>query len=226
MYDADYFKTVDRSYNSFDILRLKTVVNILKDLPKGGSCLDAGSGAGHYLDFLAERFSAVVGLEFSKAGIKKSKSNGKKKPAIINGSLLDILPFQNERFDFILCSETLEHLYELNKVLPELKRVLKSKGLLLVTVPNFTKLSFEYLREIISGKDPTHVHRYPFCRWERILSKHFTIKKISSSSFAASFALYGFGLPHSFILKSEQFIRKIPLARSLGRECIFLLEKG
>lgn len=226
MYDSDYFKTVDRSYSSFDILRLKTVVNILKDLPKGSLCMDAGAGAGHYLGFLGERFSNVVGFEFSKDGIRQSRESMKDEPFIINGSLLERLPFEDNLFDFILCSETLEHLDGLEIALDELKRVLKKCGKLLITVPNFTKLSFEYIREIVSGKDPTHIHRYNFCRWEKILSRHFKIKKITSSSFIPSFPLYSLGVPHGSILRLEGLIRKIPLLKALGRECIFLLEKS
>ncbi len=225
MYDSEYFKTVDKSYNSFDILRLKTVVNILKDLPKGNLCLDAGSGGGHYLDFLVERFTKVIGFEFSKAGIKQSKNIIRKKAFIINGSLVERLPFIDNSFDFILCSETLEHLDGLDTVLSELKRVLKSNGKLLVTVPNFTKLSFEYIREIVSEKDPTHIHRYSFCGWEKILSRYFSIKRISSSSFIPSFPLYSLGFSDTRILKIESITRKIPVFRALGRECIFLLEK-
>ena len=226
MYDADYFATVDNSYKNFDILRFKTVVDTVSCLGKGLICLDAGSGRGHYLDFLSGRFQKAIGLEYSKAGIRGSKKTVSKNPFLINGSLLENLPFKDSSFDFILCSETLEHLEKLDKVLSELSRVLKSTGKLLVTVPNFTKLSFEYIREIVSYKDPTHIHRYPFSVWGSILSRHFKIEKVSSSSYAFSFPLFYAGLSVSALINIESIIRKIPILKELGRECIFILSKN
>ena len=43
------------------------------------------------------------------------------------------LPFKNEEFDTVLCSEVLEHLHSPEIALAEMKRVLKSGGILILT---------------------------------------------------------------------------------------------
>jgi len=68
------------------------------------------------------------------------------------------LPFTNEKFDLILCTELLEHLHSPHLAIAEMKRVLKTGGTLLLTtrfifplhdVPNdyyrFTKYGLRFL---------------------------------------------------------------------------------
>lgn len=45
------------------------------------------------------------------------------------------IPFSNHTFDAIFCSEVFEHIFNLSEILPELNRVLKPGGELLVTCP-------------------------------------------------------------------------------------------
>lgn len=48
---------------------------------------------------------------------------------------LDKLPFQNNAFDTILCTNVLEHIAENEKAFFELSRVLKNKGYMILSVP-------------------------------------------------------------------------------------------
>src|SRR5438309_2222825 len=45
------------------------------------------------------------------------------------------IPFNREHFDFVICAETLEHDEAPWETAKEIQRVLKSMGLLIVTVP-------------------------------------------------------------------------------------------
>jgi SAM-dependent methyltransferase len=45
------------------------------------------------------------------------------------------LPFDNNTYDSIFCSEVFEHVFNLDEVLPELNRVLKQGGKILITCP-------------------------------------------------------------------------------------------
>jgi SAM-dependent methyltransferase len=45
------------------------------------------------------------------------------------------IPFEDNSFDSIFCSEVLEHVFNLDEVMPEIRRVMKPDGKILVTVP-------------------------------------------------------------------------------------------
>ena len=66
----------------------------------------------------------------------------------------DKLSFENESFDFVIFNAVIEHLYNPNLVLSEIYRVLKKKGLLITTAPNY-HYTYKYFYD-----DPTHVHPY------------------------------------------------------------------
>ncbi|MEM0385482.1 MAG: class I SAM-dependent methyltransferase [Nitrososphaeria archaeon] len=50
------------------------------------------------------------------------------------------LPFKDQSFSEIICTEVLEHLESPIKALKEMRRVLKNNGVIVVTVPNLTEL--------------------------------------------------------------------------------------
>ena len=60
------------------------------------------------------------------------------------------LPFKDNTFDFIVCSEVLEHIIDYQSAISEINRILKPQGKLAVSVPKFFpewvcwKLSLDY----------------------------------------------------------------------------------
>lgn len=46
------------------------------------------------------------------------------------------IPFQDDEFDLVLCTEVLEHAIAPDKIMMEMRRVLKFGGILIVTVPS------------------------------------------------------------------------------------------
>jgi SAM-dependent methyltransferase len=62
---------------------------------------------------------------------------------------LDKLPFENESFDVVYSSNTLEHINNIEKVMYEVWRILKKDGHFLIQVPYFASAK--------AFQDPTHV---------------------------------------------------------------------
>ncbi|MBI5355804.1 MAG: class I SAM-dependent methyltransferase [Candidatus Aenigmarchaeota archaeon] len=226
-YDRAYFDNMERTYKTFDRIRAKTIIAFMgKNAPKGGIVLDAGCGSGFYFPYISAFCGNLYGIEFSSEGAEMAKKRiPHGKGEVFVGSITEPFQLEPESVDFILCSEVLEHIEALDKVFDEFLRVLKKDGKILVTVPNFAFLSFEYLREMFFTKDPTHVHRKSKKEWERLLGKRFKIAKSFTSSFHPSFVLYALGVPDSLTLFAEKIVRLLPVMRNLGRENIFLLSK-
>ena len=113
--------------------------------------LDIGCGSGAYTTLFAKLGFHVVGLDISKLGISTAKKwavceNLQDRVALIVANA-EKLPFKNESFNFIICSEVLEHLDSPHKGINELNRVLAWGGEIFISMPNL--FSYYWLRESI-----------------------------------------------------------------------------
>lgn len=126
----------------------------------GDIVLDAGCGEGrHSFEFVA-RGASVFSMDMDMECARKTRyvlcDIKENKPGyqdgafqVHTGNALN-LPFKDETFDRIICSEVMEHIPDDNRVCSELVRVLKRGGRIAITVPTFTSemiydaLTFEY----------------------------------------------------------------------------------
>lgn len=74
------------------------------------------------------------------------------------------LPFRDGVFDWVVALDTVEHVGDIHRCLSEVGRVLRSRGSMLITTPNFLGLGI-----YDSLADPTHVHRFSWWSLERVL---------------------------------------------------------
>lgn len=122
------------------------VLGRLGRLPAAGTrsaALDIGSGGG----FLAEEFSrlgfAVTGVDPSAVSVRTARAH-----AIAAGLDIDYrigrgehLPVGDAAFDVAWCSDVLEHVDDVDRVLGETARVLRPGGVALFDTPNRTLVS-------------------------------------------------------------------------------------
>ena len=95
--------------------------------------LDVGCGQGWFLETAKKRGWVVYGTEFSEQAVKICIDKG----IIMKQGVLNPSDFGDLKFDIIYSSEVLEHI---NNPVPELtnmNKLLRSKGLLYLTTPNF-----------------------------------------------------------------------------------------
>lgn len=117
------------------------------DLPAGSRVLDAGCGTGRHLT-QAYRFRDVhvVGIDMSRKDadkanktlnimIHEAEDGGGMK--LVSVSDITNLPFADETFDAVICSEVLEHIPDHRKAVSEIIRVLKPGRSLVVSVPRY-----------------------------------------------------------------------------------------
>jgi 2-polyprenyl-3-methyl-5-hydroxy-6-metoxy-1,4-benzoquinol methylase len=113
-------------------------------LKPGSRVLDAGCGTGRHLcEALRPHGVDVVGIDLNREDLFRTKEALSFLKKEKNGSwmvaMADItkLPFKDEAFDIIICSEVLEHIPENISAINELMRVLKRGKDLVVSVPSF-----------------------------------------------------------------------------------------
>jgi ubiquinone/menaquinone biosynthesis C-methylase UbiE len=120
-------------WQSLEAVTLKQIVSVLKPEDK---ILDVGVGLGRLLSQLTLNVEKY-GVDISKSYLNEAKSKG------INVCLSKIeeLPYNDNSFDVIVTTDVLEHVFDLNQCVREIKRVLKPNGYLIVRVPYKEDLS-------------------------------------------------------------------------------------
>jgi SAM-dependent methyltransferase len=134
----EWYKSYEELYHEGPAISEERLPLLLKlvDGLKFRNFLDVGCGDGSVTARFRERIGSefTAGLEISEDGVTRAKRHGIL--AQIANIDADEFPFADETFDFILCSELIEHLFDPDHLLDEIHRVTKSQGLLLLTTPN------------------------------------------------------------------------------------------
>ena len=105
-------------------------VDLVKELGLKGNLLDAGCGMGDLMLRLTDY--KPEGVEIAVAYLEVAAERELK----VHRANLEFLPFDNNSFDIITCTDVLEHVLDVNAVVRELKRVLRYGGALVVRVPD------------------------------------------------------------------------------------------
>lgn len=99
--------------------------------------LDAACGYGVLVDFLvrAGKLREYVGLDISSKMLKMAKAKLSDLPVEFVLGVGEFLPFKQGSFDVVVCAETLEHVVDKKKVINEISKTIKPRGLVIITTP-------------------------------------------------------------------------------------------
>jgi SAM-dependent methyltransferase len=125
-------ETYDETPNPVVAMDARYTLDVLGPRP-GERVLDAGCGTGRHLGPLLRARSNPVGVDFSRGMLEIARRNYPEVPLAI-ADLQRPLPFENKRFDAVLCALIGEHLDELPLALREMHRVLIAGGRLVFSV--------------------------------------------------------------------------------------------
>lgn len=115
--------------NEFYFIRNALYKKVAQYAPElKGKMMDFGCGSKPYQS-LFSNVTEYIGLDYASEG--HSHAN----------ELIDVIydgqtiPFPDENFDSVFSSEVFEHVFNLEKIIPEINRVMKKDGKLLITCP-------------------------------------------------------------------------------------------
>ena len=205
--------------------RVQIIAGLINQMNlQGKKIMDIGCYDGAQLELIKNRNNAFYGIEASDYGFNKCRDKG----INVNNFFFDDktpLPYENEMFNLVIAGEIIEHIYDTDFFLSEIRRVLNGNGSLLISTPNIASFGRRIL--LLLGKSPLienspneegscgHIRYFTFETLKNILNKHgFEIVKSFSdeTNFSAS------GKLRSYILA-----RIFP---SVGRSIIYLCKKS
>ncbi len=113
----------------------------------GGTVLDAGCGKG----YLCGRIASLGGIN-KVSGIDIAVESGLSPEGVdyTCGSILD-MPFEDDSFDTVVCTHTLEHVRDIGRALDEIRRVAKKR--LIIVMPR--QREYKYTFDL-------HIHFAPY----------------------------------------------------------------
>ena len=137
--------------------------------------LDAGCGEGFVTDRLARHDAdlELTGIDLSDGAIDYAREHFGHRAQFLTGSIFD-LPFEDDQFDAVVCSEVLEHLDTPRRAVEELRRV--ARGHVLITVPR--EPYFQWLNNVGQwlglSPDPGHVNFWTKADFQDFVQDHFS----------------------------------------------------
>jgi len=120
--------------------------------------LDLGCRSGALTKHFLEG-NSVVGLDVDAVALEKAAAFGIEP---VQANVEDPLPFDAESFDAVVAGELFEHLQFPDALVTEIRRVLRTGGVLVGSVPNAFRVQsrLRFLRGDAPEDDPTHLRMF------------------------------------------------------------------
>jgi methionine biosynthesis protein MetW len=114
------------------------IAQCLKLIGKNKKVLDIGCYDGFITEKIKNYGNEVTGIELSKEGAKICRSRGIE---CVEQDLESKFPFEDNSFDVVFGGEIIEHIFDTDKLLQEIKRILKPNGHIVLSTPNIAALT-------------------------------------------------------------------------------------
>jgi len=126
-------RTADEYYTSMRV-KIRKVLRMFGRM-EGKRILDIGCGDGFITARLGESTGArMFGIDISREALKDARKKGV--DARFANLDRDRLPFADKYFDAVFCGDVVEHVFDTERLLAEVRRVLKADGFIVMSVPN------------------------------------------------------------------------------------------
>lgn len=118
--------------NKSRIRKAKKIQAILNDNLKNTktlNCLDFGCSVGIITQFFGLHFKKVIGIDVDNLAVEKAKKNNTDKNVSFTVSKENKIPFKDNSFDVVVFNQIYEHVENPEKIMIEIRRVLKKRGI-------------------------------------------------------------------------------------------------
>jgi ubiquinone/menaquinone biosynthesis C-methylase UbiE len=120
-----------------DFQTLTIFKTLKKQIPQmKGKMLDVGCGNSPFEFLVNQNQCEYVGIDIAGADNFDYQNS---KIVVFDG---ENIPFENESFENIICTEVIEHIPNPEKIISEMHRVLKPNGLAIITLPWSARVHF------------------------------------------------------------------------------------
>ncbi len=137
-YDSFYRTNSGKLIDELEKYAIEQLISDIKPCPM----LEIGCGTGHWTKFFSDKGFSIIAIDNSQPMLTIAQLK-----AIPNTEFIfadaEHLPFESNSFDFIATIATLEFVNNVNSVVNEIKRLISSKGTILIGTLNPQSLLFK-----------------------------------------------------------------------------------
>jgi len=211
-YDPDAFHHHSNPLIRFVERRRVTAIIKLMDIHKDTSVLEIGCGAGNVIEKTS--LEKLFAVDISSSILNKARRKLSKRAHLFQGDA-QRLPCRDEVFKQVICSEVLEHLLSPSEALLEMARVLESRGVAVISVPNelwinriksilvalrifrwFVNRRGEYTEMPERMEDEWHLHALLLKEWLSLFKQCFKVTRLRKIPFS--------WLPLRYVIRLEK----------------------
>ncbi|MDY0987411.1 class I SAM-dependent methyltransferase [Flavobacterium sp. CFBP9031] len=127
---------------------------------KGKIILDIASGEGYGAALMSKEASFVYGVDIDKEAISKAKLKYTQKNIEFLEGSTNAIPLDDNTIDVVISFETIEHHDEHDKMMLEIKRVLKPDGIVIISTPD--KLYYSEERNLLNEFHVKELYKHEF----------------------------------------------------------------
>ena len=163
---GDYDNSEDGKFveGMYDVL----VGEILKS--QGGRILDVGCGNGNLFKLLPNGRYELYGVDFSENMIDEAKSCDIQGASFLVADA-EMLPFEDDEFDIVVCNASFHHYIHPELVLNEMHRVLKDGGRLIIGDPYVPGFARFFVNVLVRFSDKGDYHFYGMDEMRKMFEK-------------------------------------------------------
>ena len=199
-YDPDAFHRHPNPFVRFTERRRIKAIFELTDVSREDRVLEIGCGAGNILEKAPK--GKLFGIDISLFILNKAKQKLNERARLFQADAQN-LPFKDQAFTQILCSEVLEHLLDPLAALNEAARILGNQGVAIISVPNESMINriksilvrlglFEWLLHRKGDyqemprrmEDEWHLHAFKLKEWLDLFNILFRVVRIKKIPFS------------------------------------------
>jgi len=204
-YNQEYYKIYKPLFKT-NLNKIPSFLRVKEwlDVRPNELILDAGCGTGHQLNYYCGDATTGVGVDFSEVAIIIARENFTRHQFLLQD--LTKLEFEDEKFDKIVCFNTIEHIQDQDKAMKELRRVLKKGGIIVMGTNIKDSLQWRLYQMFIGER--THTKEFSVRGFIGFVSRYFTIleTKVSSGVFRIPFPIIWI---FHYILKGDILVKAI-----------------
>lgn len=158
----------ERLYHIVRKRAIKKKFNLVGKGRSSGELLDIGCGTGDFLSFVQQQNWKVKGLEPSDDARSMASEKG-----LETSAETELYNLPDATYDRITMWHVLEHVYNLNEDLKQIKRVLKDDGKFFVAVPNRSSYDAQKYGKFWAAYDlPIHLYHFTPADINKLMKAH------------------------------------------------------